>query len=102
MSLSEQLSQLHGQNGSASVDPDPLHHGLAACMLRDLGVSSICMLSDIDKLPNSMNGCGLDVTESVCIESLQSVSSSNGSLSSSDSSHQDSVGASMDSPLPRK
>lgn len=102
VSLSEQLSQLHGQNGSASVDPDPLHHGLAACMLRDLGVSSIRMLSDTDKLPNSMNGSGLDVTESVCIESLQSVSSSNGSLSSSDSSHQDSVGASMDSWLPRK
>lgn len=105
VTMSEQLSQLHDQNGNGSGDADPLHHGLAASMLRDLDVSSIRMLSDSDKLPNSMNGSGLDVTESVSIENLQSVSSSNGSYassSSSDSSYQDSVEASLDSWLPRK
>ena len=102
VAMSEQLSQLHGQNGIASVDPDPLHHGLAACMLRDLQVSSIRMLSDTDKLSNSMNGSGLDVTESISIENLQGVSSSNGSYASSDSSYQDSVEASLESWLPRK
>ena len=103
VTMSEQLSQLHDQNGS--VDADPLHHGLAASMLRDLDVSSIRMLSDSDKLPNIMNGSGLDVTESVSLENLQSVSSSNGryaSSSSSDSTYQDSVEASLDSWLPRK
>ncbi|KAL3150865.1 hypothetical protein ABBQ32_000615 [Trebouxia sp. C0010 RCD-2024] len=103
--LSEQLSQLQDQNGHASVDPDPLHHGLAACMLRDIGVTSIRMLSDTDKLPNRMTGSGLAVTESVSIENLQGVSSSNGSNTgaiSSELSHQDSVEASLDSWLPRK
>ncbi|KAL3137573.1 hypothetical protein ABBQ38_004856 [Trebouxia sp. C0009 RCD-2024] len=100
--LSEQLSQLQDQNGHASVDPDPLHHGLAACMLRDIGVSSIRMLSDTDKLPNRMTGSALAVTESVSIENLQGASSSNGSNTAARSSHQDSVEASVDSWLPHK
>lgn len=105
LTMSQQLSQLQDQNGNGSIDADPLHHGLAASMLRDLDVSSIRMLSDSDQLPNSMNGSGLDVTGSVSIENLQSVSSSNGSYassSSSDSSYQDSVEASLDSWLPCK
>ena len=73
-------------------------------MLRDIGVSSTRMLSDTDKLPKSMTGSGLAVTESVSIENLQGLSSSNGNTnsSSSDSSRQDSVEASLDSWLPRK
>ena len=107
--LSGQLSQLSSQNGSqngnTSTDPDPLHHGITACILQDLGVSSVRMLSETDQLTNSMNGSGLEVTESLSLEDVQGVSSSNGNSSTSPSSNslgQSAVEASLDSWLPRK
>lgn len=104
-SLSEQLLCIRSENGHANVEPNPLHHGIATCILRDLAVESVRLLDDTDKLAKSMSGSGLDVIQSVSVQDLQSMSSSNGSLtssSSSDSSYQDSVEQTMNSWLPRK
>ena len=105
ISLSEQLSRMRTENGRATVEPNPLHHGIAACILRDLAVDSVRLLDDTDNLAKSMSGSGLDVIESVGVEALQSLSSSNGSLTSSSSSdfpYQDSVEQTLDSWLPQK
>lgn len=103
--LSEQLSQLGRlSSDQTTASPDPLHHGTAACILRDLGVRSMRILSHTDSLPRSMNGSGLSVTESVSLENLGSGSNGSGSQSSSSSSdvsYQESVEASLDGWLPR-
>lgn len=101
--LSQQLSQLSSQLHATSAI-DPLHHGIAACILRDLGVKSMRVLSDSDAVPSGIHGSGLSVTESVSIENVQSGSNGNGSQSSSsssDPSYQDSVKASLDEWMPR-
>ncbi|KAL0029538.1 hypothetical protein WJX79_002202 [Trebouxia sp. C0005] len=102
--LSEQLSQLESPSDQDGSTNDPLHHGIVACILRDLGVKSMRVLSETDSLSNSMNGSGLSVSESVSLESLGNGSNGNGGQSSSSSSdvpHQESVEAQLDQWMPR-
>ena len=102
--FSEQLSRLSSKsdNGdSSNASPDPLQHGVAASILRDLDVKSMRILSNNDRLPKSMNGSGLAVSESVSLENLHHMSNSNGSHSSSDMSYQESVEASLDQWMPK-
>ncbi|DBB12465.1 hypothetical protein WJX82_008577 [Trebouxia sp. C0006] len=102
--LSEQLSQLESPSDQDGSTNDPLHHGIVACILRDLGVKSMRVLSETDSLSNSMNGSGLSVSESVSLDSLGNGSNGNGgqsSDSSSDLSYQESVEAQLDQWMPR-
>ncbi len=102
--LSEQLSQLESPSDQGGSNNDPLHHGIVACILRDLGVKSMRVLNETDGLANSMNGSGLSASESVSLASLGHGSNGNGgqsSDSSSDLSYQGSVEAQLDQWMPR-
>lgn len=95
--LSEQLSQIENPSNQDGSTDDALRHGIVACILRDLGVKSIRVLSGNDSLSNSMNGSGLSV-------SLGNGSNGNGgqsSDSSSDVSYQAYVEAQLDQWMPR-
>ena len=100
--LSERLSMLKSSPEQGNLSPDPLHHGIAACILRDLGVKSMRMLSETDSLPRSMNGSGLSVIESVSLDKHSGRSNGNGSSSSRGMSHEESVEATIDQWMPRK
>ena len=71
--LSQQLSQLGDKSDhdhESGSHPDPLQQGIAACILRDLDVKSMRVVSSNGSLPRSISGSGLAVSESVSLEHL--------------------------------
>ena len=102
---SEQVMQTGTDTSSDSLSPSPVQQGLAAGILKDLGIKSIRLLTDIDSLHSSLNGSGLSVKDSLQAADVLNVSSfsghANGSSSSSYSSSDNEVQESLDDWLPQ-
>ena len=106
---SEQILQSSMDRPSVEASPSPVQQGIAAGILKDLGIRSIRVLTDIDSLPSSLNGSGLSVSDSLRASDVFEVSGSNGhavtnsssSDASSDSSSDHSVQESLDAWLPQ-
>lgn len=103
---SEQIMQSSMNGGSDELTPGPVQQGLAASILKDLGIKSIRLLTDTSFLPDSLHGSGLNVSSSLPASEALTASQGNGHVSnggssgSSDSSSDSSEQESLDDWLP--
>lgn len=104
-SWGEQIVQSSTEGSSHSQSPSPVQQGLAASILKDLGIKSIRLLTDTDLLSSSLHGSGLTVSDSLPASELLAPSETNGHVSDSSSSFESSssdssVQESLDAWLP--